>query len=306
MNILITGGAGYVGYSVVRRLLDDVDHLHSITIYDNLARKNYSFFTEARFDHKPIRFVQADILDSRSLAQALEGIDCVIHLAAKVTTPADDSDAHAFDQVNQWGTAQVAMAIERSDVKRVIYVSSIAVYGHGDEHFTEASTPRPFSVYGRSKLDGERQIGVLNSERELYVLRSANVYGYNPAYRTDAVINKFMFSANFHNRVQVYGSGEQVRSFVHVDKLAGVIVGAVDAKFEPGLYNVVEHEFSVNELADRIGRIYPGLEVIHVNHNLRPLDLKVEMPGRLNSTFDCMKGASFDEELRDFKSRFSF
>lgn len=306
MNILITGGAGYVGYSVVRSLLDDVDNLHSITIYDNLSRNNYSFFTEARFDNKPVRLIQADILDSRTLAQALEGIDCVIHLAAKVTTPADDSDAHTFDQVNQWGSAQVAMAIERSNVKRVVYVSSIAVYGHGDEHFTEASNPNPFSVYGRSKLDGERQIDVLASQRELYILRSANVYGYNPAYRIDAVINKFMFNANFHRRIQVYGSGEQVRSFVHVDKLAGVIVGAVDAKLKPKLYNVVEHELSINDLADRIGLIYPDLEVIHVHRNLKPRDVKAYIPCLLEAELGYFDGVSFHEELLAFKGHFSF
>lgn len=306
MNILITGGAGYVGYSVVRRLLDEVEHLHSITIYDNLSRKNYSFFTEARFHHKHIKFIQADILDSHSLSQALEGIDCVIHLAAKVTTPSDDSDAHAFDQVNQWGTAQVAMAIERSNVKRVIYVSSIAVYGHGDEHFTETSTPRPFSVYGRSKLDGERQIEVMGPHRELYILRSANVYGYNPAYRIDAVINKFMFSANFHKRIQVYGSGEQIRSFVHVDKLARAILGAVDETYKPGLFNVVEHEFSVNDLAAHIDQIYPALEVIHVNHNLRPKDVKVHLPCELATKFEFGGTPTFTEELLAFKAHFSF
>jgi UDP-glucose 4-epimerase len=104
MKILITGGAGYIGYSLVKQLLEDVEQLHSITIYDNLSRRNYSFFTEAKFDHKPIKFIHGDILDGRQLGQALQGIDCVIHLAAKVTTPFADADAHSFDQINHWGT----------------------------------------------------------------------------------------------------------------------------------------------------------------------------------------------------------
>ena len=71
MQVLITGGAGYVGYSLVKQLLEDVEEIHSITIYDNLSRKNYSFFTEAKFDHKPVKFIQGDILDGRTLSAAL-------------------------------------------------------------------------------------------------------------------------------------------------------------------------------------------------------------------------------------------
>ncbi|MEM1088744.1 MAG: SDR family oxidoreductase [Pseudomonadota bacterium] len=306
MNVLITGGAGYVGYSVVRKLLHDVDHVHSITIYDNLSRSNYSFFTEARFDHKPVKFVQADILDGRSLRLALEGIDCVIHLAARVTTPADDSDAHSFDQVNQWGTAQIATAIEQSAVQRMVYVSSAAIYGQGDEILSEKSAPRPFSVYGHSKLGGERQLEALKTKKDVYILRSANVYGYNPAYRIDAVINKFMFQANFHRRIQIFGSGEQTRSFIHVDTLATAILGAVDGDYERGVYNVVKHEFSINELAEAVTQIYPDLEVIHVNHNLRPRDVRIELPGELAENFDYVGTTTLDEELSDFKKRFSF
>ena len=120
MRILITGGAGYIGYSLVKQLLEDVDQLHSIVIYDNLSRRNYSFFTEAKFDHKPVKLIQGDILDGRMLEQALEGIDCVVHLAAKVTTPFADSDAHTFDQVNHWGSAQLAFAVEKSNVSKII------------------------------------------------------------------------------------------------------------------------------------------------------------------------------------------
>ena len=147
MKILITGGAGYIGYSIVKKLLEDVDQLHSITIYDNLSRRNFSFFTEAKFHHKPVKLIHGDILDGRTLQKALEGIDCVIHLAAKVTTPFADADAHSFDQVNHWGTAQLAYSIEKSNVPRVIYMSSISIYGDHPVPLHEDIAPNPHSFY---------------------------------------------------------------------------------------------------------------------------------------------------------------
>jgi len=305
MNVLITGGAGYIGYSVVKHLLNDVDGLHSITIYDNLSRKNYSFFTEARFDRKPVRFIRGDVLDARTLRKALEGMDCVVHLAAKVTTPFADHEPHGFDQVNNWGTAQLVAAVEDSDVKRFVNLSSIAVYGSRDELLSEKTEPNPHCFYGISKLDGESHLRSLKDRLDLYTIRSGNVYGYNPSYRIDAVINRFMFNANFHGRIQISGSGEQIRSFIHVDKIAGIVVGAVDGKFPPGLYNAVEHNFSVNEAARNVKLLYPDLDIIHTNYNQRLRSIEVAVPVELSRHFQ-FSGKSFEDELRDFKHRFSF
>lgn len=305
MKILITGGAGYIGYSLVKQLLSDVDELHSITIYDNLSRKNYSFFTEAKFDHKPVKFVHGEILDGRALTQALEGIDCVIHLAAKVTTPFADADAHAFDQVNHWGTAQLAYAIEKSNVKKVIYVSSISIYGDAEQPYLESAAPNPRTFYGRSKWEGERQLQVLTRDREVFILRSGNVYGYNPSYRIDAVVNRFMFQANFLGKITINGNGDQHRSFIHVDKAAHAIVHVADGKVQPGIYNLVEHNFSINEVVDTIKSIYPALDTIHANYNVRMKDVLTSVPCAIWQSIP-LPVRSFHDELVDFRQHFSF
>lgn len=305
MNILITGGAGYIGYSVVKHLLEDVGQVHSLTIYDNLSRRNFSFFTEARFDHKPVKLIHGDILDGRCLEKALEGINCVIHLAAKVTTPFADSEAHSFDQVNHWGSAQLAYAIEKSSVSRVILMSSISIYGTHSDPVDEQTLPTPQSFYGRSKWDGEKQMEVLRRNRDLIVLRSGNVYGYNPAYRIDAVVNRFLFQANFLGKITINGSGDQHRGFIHVDKLADVVTKAVDGGVEPGVYNVVEHNFSINEIAEHVKAVYPTLDVIHANHNVRMKDMKTALPCRIWTQVPPPE-VSFADELLDFKSHFSF
>jgi len=305
MKILITGGAGYVGYSLVKNLLEDVSQLHSITIYDNLSRRNYSFFTEAKFDHKPVKFIHGDILDGRMLSQALEGIDCVIHLAAKVTTPFADADAHSFDQINHWGTAQLAYAIEKSNVSKVIYLSSISIYGDSTEPLNEESVPNPHSFYGRSKWEGEKQLNVLKKDRQVFILRSGNVYGYNPSYRIDAVVNRFLFQANFQGKITVNGSGDQHRSFIHVDKVANAIVRVVNGTIAPGTYNLVEHNFSINDITRGIQAIYPKLDIIHANYNIRMKDVITDVPCRIWQSIP-LSNKSFEEELSAFKEHFSF
>lgn len=305
MNILLTGGAGYIGYSIVKKLLEAVDSLHSITIYDNLSRRNYSFFTEAQFGHKPLKFIHGDILDGRSLEQALKGIDCVIHLAAKVTTPFADSDAHSFDQVNHWGSAQLAYAIEKSEVSSVLYVSSISIYGSHQEPVHEETPANPTSFYGRSKWEGEKQMEVLRRGRDLFILRSGNVYGYNPSYRIDAVVNRLMFQANFNGKITINGNGDQHRSFIHVDKVADAIVAIVHGRVTPGIYNVVEHNLSINQVSAEIQALYPSLDIIHANYNIRMKDVMTALPCRIWEQVP-LQSKSFQEELMDFKRHFSF
>jgi UDP-glucose 4-epimerase len=305
MRILITGGAGYIGYSLVKKLVEDYDEVESIIIYDNLSRRNYSFFTDAPFDQKPVRLIHGDILDGRTLQQALEGVDVVIHLAAKVTTPFADADAHSFDQVNHWGSAQLAYAISKSTVSRVIYLSSVSIYGDHPGPVDETSYANPHSFYGRSKLDGERQLAVLEKSHKLYILRSGNVYGYNPAYRVDAVVNRFLFNANFTGKITINGSGDQHRSFIHVEKVAHVICQILKKDIEPGIYNLVEHNQTINEIAETIQALYPRLDVIHANHNIRMKDVLTSLPCRIWSQI-ALPGVPFREELLDFKKHFSF
>jgi len=305
MKILITGGAGYIGYSLVKQMLEGLDQLHSITIYDNLSRMNYGFFTEAKFDHKPIKFIRGDILDGRLLDKALEDIDCVVHLAAKVTTPYADHDAHTYDQVNHWGTAQLMSAVERSQVSKFIYLSSMSVYGGSDTVVNEQSETMPFSFYGISKLDAEKQITPIIKDRKVYIIRSGNVYGYNPSYRIDAVINRFMFNANFTGRIHINGNGEQSRSFIHVDRIARLLAGAVEGNFPAGLYNAVEHNYSVNEIAEFVRNLYPNLESIHVNYNVKLRSVVTDIPCKIFSHI-LLDPVLFEDELAHFKNHFSF
>lgn len=304
MKVLITGGAGYIGYALVRQLMF-APEISEIIIYDNLSRRNYAFFDHQKFKEKPVRFVHGDILDGRKLQRSLKEVSVVYHLAAKVTTPFADTDAHSFDQINHWGTAQVAYAAEQEGVKQLIYVSSASVYGDSNAALHEQTVPNPRSYYGIAKLAGEGQVLRLQDKMRVQVIRSGNVYGYNPAYRIDAVINRFIFEAHFEGRVSVQGSGEQHRSFIHVDKLATGLRQLLQSEQPSGVYNLAEHNFSINDILLSIKVLYPELETILINPNMPRRNIALELPTSLWGQLR-MPGISLLDEFQAFQAVFSF
>ncbi|PSR09161.1 MAG: ADP-glyceromanno-heptose 6-epimerase [Bacteroidetes bacterium] len=304
MKVLLTGGAGYIGYGLVRQLMF-APEISEIIIYDNLSRRNYAFFDHQKFIEKPLRFVHGDILDGRTLQQTLQGVDVIFHLAAKVTTPFADTDAHSFDQINHWGTAQVAYAAEQTDVQHLIYVSSAAVYGDTDTAVNEDAIPDPHSYYGIAKLAGEEQVLRLQNKMKVQVIRSGNVYGYNPAYRIDAVMNRFIFEAHFQGRVSVQGSGEQQRSFLHVDKLATALRQLLNSPLPSGTYNLAEHNFSINDILLSLKILYPDLETILINPNMPRRNISLQVPARLWSQL-FIPDISLLDEFQAFQAVFAF
>src|SRR5690348_12836656 len=140
MNVLITGGAGYIGTELIKLLVNN-NEINKIVIYDNLSRPNFNLFLGQKFQgyHK-ISFVKGELLDSRGLRRVLKDIDVVYHLAAKVTTPFANADAHVYEQVNHWGTAELVYAVEESKVRKFIYTSSTGVYGSSEQEVDEQAT----------------------------------------------------------------------------------------------------------------------------------------------------------------------
>ena len=195
MKILITGGAGYIGFALAEELAAN-DAVEKIVIYDNLSRHNENIFFGKMKGAEKFQLIRADILDSRKLNSALNNIDVVYHLAAKVLTPFANQDPHFFEQINHWGTAELSYAIEKKNILRVIYLSSASVYDRIADEATENTIPNPNTYYGISKLRGEEHIQRLMENVPTQIIRCGNVYGYGRSIRFDAVINNFMLQAN--------------------------------------------------------------------------------------------------------------
>lgn len=302
MRVLITGGAGYIGTALCHRLAID-KRIEKVTIFDNLSRQNYNLLIGSLKLDDRFEIIEGDILDSRKLRKVVSQADVVFHLAAKVTTPFADQDAHLFEQVNHWGTAEVSYAIEESNVQKVAYLSSVSVYGSGEEPKGIDTPLNPRTFYGISKMRGEEHILRLKDHCEACVLRCGNVYGYNRSMRFDAVINKFMFEANFHGKINIHGSGTQQRPFIHIDSVANALADVLDGEHAPGVANLVEDNFAVNEIVEALQALYPELEMIFINHNLKLRELSVAPEKAMDREASL---ARLKERLAHFKTQFAF
>ena len=315
MNILITGGAGYVGTELAH-VLDAHDAIDQILIYDNLSRGNYNLFMEGNFTRGKISFIQGDILDQRSLSKALQGVDLVYHLAAKVTTPYFDRDLHHYEQVNHWGTTELVSCIRKHNAKenakggrtvqKLVYLSSAAVYGFSEENCHEDSPLHPVSHYGITKLRAEKELDLLRDTCQVHIVRSANIFGYSRSMRFDSVINKFMFHAHFKKAIQLFGDGRQQRSFISIQYLVYLLsLGADQANF-PALLNAFQFNYSINEIAfEFIKALIPELDILYVNNGFSTKGITLESRHGV-SNVPPVHSKDLLEYLREFEQAFSF
>lgn len=303
MNVFVSGGAGYIGSELVNKLTQNPD-ITKVVVYDNLSRKNFNFFTSYAFDKSKIEFIEGDLLDSRKLRLALKNIDIVYHLAA-LTDKNPLIDSHVFEQVNHWGTSELINAIEETEIQKVIYVSSTAVYGSGSELFTEESFPNPETFYATSKWRGEEQVKRLFETKKCYIVRLGNVYGYSPCSRIDGAINKFMFDANFKNKISIIGNGRQYRNYIHIDLVSEVLCKFLSIDSDSDSFNLVDKNLQVLDIVEILQGLYPRLEFIFINQHLKINDIQVSTNSKL-SQFIHVEGTNLFDDLIDFKSNFSF
>ncbi|NSW45866.1 MAG: SDR family oxidoreductase [Bacteroidales bacterium] len=302
MNILVTGGAGYIGTELIRQLVL-MPEVEQVILYDNLSRGNYNIFLHSGIKRGKVKFVKGELLDSRTLKNVVKDVDIVYHLAARVSTPLSNESSHLFEQVNHWGTAELVYAVEESKVKKFVYLSSASVYGASSEEMTIDSTPNPQSFYGISKYRGEQHVLRLMNKIPTYILRCGNVYGYGISMRFDAVINRFMFDASFNGRINIYGDGMQRRSFIYIDKITEILNRLIYSDLKPGIYNAVDRVMPILEVASAIQELYPDMEMLYINQHMKMRELVVKPDENILSLAQTSK-LTFKQELEQIMKRF--
>jgi UDP-glucose 4-epimerase len=228
-SALVTGGAGFIGSHLVEAL---VSAGCKVRVYDNLSSGNTANLKhlEGQFS-----FFQADIRDREKLESALEGCEVVFHLAAIVSVPQTVENPIDSADVNEMGTLFVLDASRQTEVKRVVFSSSCAVYGDDPRlPKRENMAPKPMSPYAAQKLAAEYYAKVFYDLYgiETAVLRYFNVYGprQDPSSPYSGVISIFMTKALLNEPAVIYGDGNQSRDFIYVQDVVKANLLAATAK----------------------------------------------------------------------------
>jgi nucleoside-diphosphate-sugar epimerase len=218
MRILVTGGAGYVGCVLVPMLLEAG---HEIRVLDSL-RKGGLGLLHCLSDPR-LELVRGDIRDVNAVKDAVRDADVVVHLAAIVGYPACAKDPWLARTTNVDGTLNLVHNL--SPAQLIIYPSSLSNYGTVPNGIcTEDMEPRPITLYGITKLEGER---VLLEHGNSVIFRPATAFGLSPQMRLDLLFNEFVYKALKEKNLVVY-EPHHMRAFIHVRDFARGLVFALD------------------------------------------------------------------------------
>ncbi|MBI5195890.1 MAG: GDP-mannose 4,6-dehydratase [Nitrospirae bacterium] len=286
---LITGGCGFIGSTLIYRLLKEVPGVN-IRILDNLSSGSRDALSGAGpFIEKDVlslkgrpeglELVIGDIRNPEACIRCCSSVDVVVHLAASTGVPQSVENPRADMEANVIGTLNMLEASRRQGIKKFIFASSGAPLGDVVPPVHEDKAPRPVSPYGASKLAGEaycsayfRTFGV-----KTIALRFSNVYGHLSKNK-NSVVAKFFKNALAGERIEIYGNGEQTRDFIFIEDLINAIMLSVKADIGGEVFQIATHkETTVNEIAEAIKEIVKketGRDVNIIYSEQRPGDVK--------------------------------
>ncbi len=264
MQFLVTGGAGFIGSALANQLIREG---HSVRVIDDLSAGDPGRLLPE------VNFTRGDVCDKPKLWRLLHQVDCVYHLAARVSVPESILYPREYNATNVGGTVALMEAMRDAGVQRVILASSGAIYGEQPRQpVTENMSPNPTSPYAVSKLASEHYVNIINAlwGIESVCLRIFNVYGPGQAIPPvhAPVIPQFLRQALGGGSLVVYGDGTQTRDFVYIDDVIRALIAAATA---PGVNRQIINvgsgqETSVNQLVETIERVVGrSVQVLYVH-----------------------------------------
>ena len=281
MNILITGGCGYVGTVLTETLLNDG---HKINVIDT------QWFGNHLKEHPNLINIKGDIRNIESIN--LEKIDTILHLANIANDPAVELNPTLSWEVNVLAAQQLADKAIRNGVKHFVYASSGSVYGVKDEpQVTEDLSLVPISVYNKTKMVAERVLLSYKDKMQVHCIRPATVCGMSPRMRLDVSVNMLTFQALKNKKITVFG-GDQTRPNIHMKDMVRVYQHFVNnSKIESGCYNAGFENISILQIAEMVKNKL-GAEII-VSESNDPRSYRQNSDKLLNTGFKQEYGVDY-------------
>ena len=249
MRIFITGGAGFIGIHLCKKLLE---LNHDVTVYDNFSNSLEENFIS--IIKQKVTLISGDILDYSKLVTSMKNHNIMIHLAAKISVPESIKNPKLTFDVNVNGTQNVLNACLQNDITKIIAASTAAVYQNTSTKIIldEASPVEPQSPYGESKLEMENKIIDFASIHNIdaTILRLFNVFGIGQSLEYAGVITKFKENIQNNFSLVIFGDGTVTRDFVHVDDIVDAIILATSHS-KNSIYNIASGtSTSISNLAE--------------------------------------------------------
>ena len=260
--IVVTGGAGFVGSHLTRKLLD---RGYRVRVLDSFIYGDWGL--NELSGHPNLELFDGDICDAADLSRAVKGARGVVALAALVGDAACDLRPQRTMAINYESTRHTMAACREAAVQRLVFASSCSVYGaNGSEFLHEESHMNPVSLYARTRVMSEELLLRDRGDLDVLILRLATVCGVSPRMRFDLMVNTMTACAMVRGKVCVTGA-EQWRPHLHVQDAAEAFALAVEAPAETARQDAVfnvgsqDQNFTIGEVAEKVVARIPGATV---------------------------------------------
>ena len=296
-KVAVTGGAGFIGSNLTKRLLSEG---YDVVVIDDLSTGLLS-----NVDQDKSTFYQISITDPKSLATALKDCETIFHLAARGSVPRSVKNPVATHEVNATGTLNV-LEVARTSGAHVLFSSSSSVYGRNMQlPKDESMWLGPMTPYAASKLSAEGYVQAYASAYNVptTLLRFFNVFGprQRPDHEYAAVLPKWIWLAMQGMPIDVYGDGTASRDFTYIETVLDISITAMKEKVvtEGAMNLAYGNRIFLNDTIDMLKKHFPDLRVNYKENRLGDVKESQNAPDLLKSLFPAIKPKPFEDALAE-------